>query len=372
MKEKIALLLALTLMSARSVTAATAHDDGTDAGPIAVLSMFSQGVLPTLIAAGAAHKALGKVPVYIGQYGISEEHARLVHELPNGRYAPIFTPRRKDHPKRRLSSADLAKLSKSAKEYDGPIPENLLAHSSDNQRMWGVELGRRLRDGIRAAIGAGVKIDSWQFDEISPTPAGKLTPRGVASRWFISGALHGLAYGRPELGDKRMKGLVFIAQPGRFGELPDTPDARIVMWELDHVALAIMGEEYPNFEGDPQATARRWARGQLALRAAGGVRARLAARYLPAMTPGYTIVNKDGKPSSLGGNVDGRSDAWVNDWREAFIAERVHIGTAGLGEYSFARNNTRPAVIRATVSAVADGIARLLRRVAPSTLVAKL
>lgn len=360
--ERFALLLALALASALPAAAASAEK------PIAVLSMFERDAFPTILAAGSTHEALESVPTYIGQYGISDEHARRVHELPNGRYAPIFTPRRADHPKRILSAAELAKLNESAKDYDGPIPESLLGHSHDEQRMWGVELGRRLRDRIRAAVRQGVRIDSWQMDEISPTPAGKLTRKGVASRWFLSGALHGIAYGRPELGDKRMGGLVFLAHPGRFGELPDTPDVRILLWELDHVALALMGEEYPNFDGDPRETARRWAKGQLALRAAGGVRARLARLYVPVMTPGYRVFNDEGGPSYLGGNVHGWSDERVNEWRREFVAERARIGTAGFGEYSFARDNTRPAVIRATVAAVAGGITRLLRRAETLTL----
>ncbi len=367
------LATALWLAASANCAAVELPEAASTERPIAVLSMYSADAFAKVIAAGAAHKVFKDVRLFIGQYGISPAQAKDVHALPNALYAPIFTPRREDHPTRlHLTKEDKEKLAASAnaRPYEGKIPSDLLGVSHEEQRMWGVELGRRLRDGIRAHLRAGVKIDSWQFDEVSPTPAGKVTPRGVASRWFISGALHGLAYGRPELDDKKMSGLVFIAQTRKFSELPDTEDARMLMWELDHVALAIMGEEYPLFRGDPKEAARRAATGQRNLRAAGGVRARLASRYVPAMTPGYNVWNAKGEWSHLNGNADGRSDAWVNEWRGDFVAERVNQGAAGLGEYNFSKNNSRPAVVRATVTAVAQGISRLLRRPDAPVLVA--
>lgn len=365
---KAELILASLLVGL--ATAAKAETPAANAGagkPLAVLAMFAQGVLPKLIAAVKDNDALDKVPVYIGQYGISDEHAKAVHALPNGRYAPIMTPRREDHPQRPLGKNDLAKLSAS---YAGPIPASLIQYSPEEQRLWGLELGRRLRDRIRAASRTGVRIDSWQYDEISPTPAGKHGARAESSRWFASGVLHGLCYGRPELKDKPMPGLVFLAHPKKFGEFPDTPGMKMLLWELDHVALALMGEEYAKFQGDPAAAAEHWARGQKALASRGDVRARLAKRYVSVMSPGYKIVNDEGETTHLGGNVDYKPDSWVNEWRRGFFAARARLGATGFGQYSFSKENVRPAVISAAVDGVAHGIAALKRAKDAEPLVA--
>lgn len=360
----LASILAATTVQAMAETPAASAGAGR---PLAVLAMFAQGVLPNLLDAVKDHDALDKVPVYIGQYGISDEHAKAIHRLPNGRYAPLMTPRREDNPKRPLGAQDLAKLSK---DYDGPIPMNLVNHSREEQRLWGLELGRRLRDRIRAGVRKGVKIDSWQFDEISPTPAGKHGQRAEASRWFASGVLHGLCYGRPELKDKPMPGLVFLAHPKRFGEFPDTPGMKMLLWELDHVALALLGEEYAKFQGDPAAAAAHWARGQKALASRGGVRARLAGRYVSVLSPGYKIVNDEGETTHLGGNVDHKPDSWVDDWRRDFFAARARLGATGLGQYSFSKENVRPAVVRGAVNGMAHGIAALRRAKAAEPLIA--
>ena len=324
--------------------------------PVVVISEFEPEALPTILAAEAAHAAFGKVPVYIGQYGISKEHDRAIHRLPTGRYAPIFTPRREDYPERRLSAAEEKKLPAGHK---GPIPGNLTSRAADERLRWGLELGRRIRDRIRAAKREGVRIDAWQFDEIWPS-ATKQEPQSAAARMYLAGIVHGIAYGRPQLGDKRLRGMIFISNPARFAKVPATPDMERLLWELEHAALRVMGEEYPVFRGDPVEAARAWAAGQAALAARSGLGPTLAARYAPAFNPGYNVYNNQGKWSYLNGNADDHPDAWVDQWRQAFITERMRLGAAGIGEYCFTRNNSRAAVIRATLAAVARGVAELL------------
>ena len=143
-------------------------------------------------------------------------------------------------------------------------------------------------------------------------------------------------------------------------KVPATPDMERLLWELEHAALRVMGEEYPVFRGDPVEAARAWAAGQAALAARSGLGPTLAARYAPAFNPGYNVYNNQGKWSYLNGNADDHPDAWVDQWRQAFITERMRLGAAGIGEYCFTRNNSRAAVIRATLAAVARGVAELL------------
>lgn len=331
--------------------------------PVVVASEFAPKDLPTIVAAGAAHDALKRVQLYIGSYGINKDTAALVKTLPSARYAPILMPRKEQHSRRVISAADEARLGPEARRYAGPIPEDLMNAPEEEQRLWGVELGRRMRDRIRAAVKAGVPVDSWQLDEIFPT-ASKLTDRGEVTRRYQAGIVHGLAHGRPRLGDRKMKGLIFIASPGRFSKLPvvEGNGTWTLVHEIDNAAERVLGEEYPRFVGNPREVARHFAQGQLRLRERGGVWASLARKYVPTMTPGMIRYTDEGNPSALNGNVLGLPEARVAAWRRAYIDERVRIGTAGLAEYNFTHENARKAVVGHVVAALAQGADKLLDR----------
>src|SRR6266511_4716563 len=118
-------------------------------------------------------------------------------------------------------------------------------------------------------------------------------------------------------------------------------------------AFRLVGEEYPDFVGDPARAARTQADGERALASGGPVRRALAGRYLAGMSPGYRIGH------GLGGNVAGLPRAQVNRWRDAFIAGRARLGVAGFAEFHFVFENSRPVVMRDVTRAVARGMAQL-------------
>ena len=330
------------------------------AAPVALGTMFALKDLDAILAA-ARQQGLDGVPLYLGSYGIHAETSRAIAtRLANGRYAPILRPARKNYPARKLHAWQLARLGAGAKAYDGPIPL-VGALPPDEQYAWGLEMGRRLRDEIRIAS-PWVRIDAWQLDEVSHT-ASAMTPNSGAWREFLAGSLRGLAFGRPELGDVPMQGFVYIDRPARFAELPmDAPGVRRLYEEINAAALRVVGEEYPAFVGDPKEVARKAARGQVLLGRRGGIAGALARKYMAGLTPGHRLFREDGTVAFLGGNVQGKPDAWVERWRDAFIQERARIGVAGLGMYNWTKENSRPEVIEATARALARGL-RLSARV---------
>lgn len=318
---------------------------------VAVVAYFSRKDVPKIIAAVKEADFPSGTPVYMGSYGIDRSVERQVHGLLNGRYAPIFSPAMKVWTQRTLSPADEAKLPPSSSGFKGPVPP-LLSLSSTKRLQWGLEVGRRIRDRIRAVQRSGRKIDRWQLDEIWPS-ASKRDARGAALRDYLAGVVHGLAYGRPELGDKPWGGFVYAANATRLARLPATEDARRFFYHLDLATFRLMGEEYPAFLGDARTMARRWSAAQMTLRSGGGARRRLARRYAPAMTPGYR------RNPQLGGNVLGWSDAQVDQWRNAFVDERTRAGVAGLGMYNFVEENSRPHAVKASIRALAVGLRKL-------------
>lgn len=349
------LLAAALYIPAAARPLSAGEPDGQD-GPAVVLSYFGQQQLPIILAAARRTSPLLSVPLYIGHYGPNPDTARQVHGLKNAFYAPMFTPKRSDYPKRRLSPPDLAKLKP---EYDGPIPADMTSFSFDKQLHWGLELGRRMRDSIRLAGDA--RADTWQLDEISHT-ASETTKAGAAWRAVLAGVVHGLAFGRPELQDKPMLGLVYIDRPMSFASLPDQPDVRRLMWELNHGAIKILGEEYPTFNGDPKEKARLASQIQQRFLSGGGSRAGLGKKYVPTLTPGY---NHSGGAKYLYGNVDNCTDTWVDKWRTAYIKNRAAYGVAGMAEFNFSGNNGRPAVINGTVSSLGEGVVVMLCKLRP-------
>jgi hypothetical protein len=238
-------------------------------------------------------------------------------------------------------------------DQDGQVPKRLAGQVPPLSRLgstsarvsWGVELGQRYRDALRAAADAGAQVDSWQFDELVPSAA---SATAVALREFTRGVLRGLLLGRPVLGDTSLKGFVWVAHTALpIAKLPITAELTTFWRTLSGAALGYVGEEYAPFDGDPRAVARAYASGQRALAAGGSVRRSLARRYVPGMTPGYDLA------PSLGGNIHGWRRARVNAWRATYVQERARMGVAGFAEYDFRFKNSAPTVMHDVLSALA-------------------
>jgi hypothetical protein len=287
--------------------------------------------------------------VHIGSYGVNVDASNVVHTYGPGRYSPMFKAevRTEAWERRRLTPAEERLVSP---RFSGRIPDEprLLALSSAQRIAWGAELGRRYRDTIRHSRQAGIRVDSWQLDELGTQLAGA---QGRQHREFVRGVLQGMSFGRRVLGDGESKGFVWSTRQAlRLARLPVTAELRAFWQQLDRASFRLVGEEFPNFVGDPAAAARTQADGWRALAAGGPVRRRLAGRYVAGMTPGYRIGH------GLGGNVNGLSRAGVNRWRNGYVSERARIGVAGFGEFHFVFENSRTFVMQDAARAVARGM----------------
>ena len=124
------------------------------------------------------------------------------------------------------------------------MPPLAQLQSTSARVSWGVELGARYRDAIRAAGDAGAEVDAWQLDEIVPSSAAAVA--GIPIREFTRGVVRGLTIGRPIFGDVAMRGFVWVAQSA-FGiaRLAITPELTTFWRTLSRGALAYVGEDYP-------------------------------------------------------------------------------------------------------------------------------
>jgi hypothetical protein len=280
------------------------------------------------------------VPVYFGTYGANKQTAALVHKLPQGRYAPMFPiqpsgfweGRRLD---RRAERELLARNPRSSR-LAGPLPTlpRLLRLPTATRVTWSVELGARFRDALRATRAA----DTWQLDEILAECAGG---QGRPYRELIRGAVRGLVFGRPALGDTAFRGLVWWAKSAHaLASRRITPELTTFWRMLNRGCLGLIGEEYPEFEGDPRAAARAAALGQEALRAGGPERRALARKYFCGLTPGFHLA------PGLGGNTHGLSRAEASRWRAAYLRARAAAPVAGIAEFNFRFENSSRPVIR--------------------------
>ena len=302
--------------------------------------------MPHLLAEVRRARLPADVAVYVGSYGPNAAVAREVDELAHGRYAPMFA----------LNEDWFRQRRRLPPEVDGLVPKRLAGEVPPLRRLgstsarvsWGVELGARYRDVMRAAGDAGMQLDAWQLDEIVPSAA---AAAAAPTREFMRGVLRGLVFGRRVLGDTAMRGFIWVAHTAvGLAQLPITDELTTFWRTLNRAALAYVGEEYPPFDGDPRAAARRYASGQRALAAGGPVRRALARRYVPGMTPGYDLK------ASLGGNVHRWPRAQVKAWRAAYVQERVRSGVAGLAEFDFRFENSAPAAIHDVLSAIAAAL----------------
>jgi hypothetical protein len=271
--------------------------------------------------------------------------AGQVHELARGQYAPMFPIKPGTFwNRRRVDGASQPK-------YAGKLPSlsAVLALPTGERVAWGRELGRRFRDEVRLAENEGVEIDAWQLDELVAELSG-----GQGRQWreFTRGVLHGLNFGRSELGDGPRIGFVWASLSAlRIASL--TVNAELgAFWRALHSAtFRLVGEEYVRFAGNPEDAAQEWAWAQrLLARSRGEIRRKLAARYMVGMTPGWHLAR------GLGGNVNRWPRSEVNRWRAKYVDERARIGAAGFGAYHFRFENSSEQVMKDTLSGLARGL----------------
>jgi hypothetical protein len=270
--------------------------------------------------------------------------SRQIHELQRGLYAPMFPIKPTSFwTRRRTEDADLPR-------YAGRLPgiARILALPFRERVAWGRELGRRFRDEVRFAEGEDVRIDAWQLDELVAELGGA---SGRPWREFTRGALHGLNFGRTELGDGPRIGFVWASRSAlRVAELRVDAELRAFWRALDSAAFRLVGEEYPPFVGNPEASAHAHALDQLLLRRQGTIRQRLARRYVVGMTPGWHLA------PGFGGNVANLPRREVNRWRAKYVDERARMGVSDFAAYDFRYENSSPQVMRDTVAGLARGL----------------
>jgi hypothetical protein len=270
--------------------------------------------------------------------------SRQVKELVRGRYAPLFPIKPTSFWNRRRveTPADPGRAGRL------PSLNALLRGSSAARVAWGRELGRRFRDEIRDAEAGGVGVDAWQFDELVAELSGN---QGRAWRQFTRGVLHGLNFGRPELGDGPRIGFVWANRQGlHVARLRVDAELRAFWRALASATFHLVGEEYPPFVGNPTDVAGACAAEQLELARRGTIRKELADGYVVGMTPGWHLA------PGLGGNVSHLPRAEVNRWRAKYVDERARIGVAGFGAYHFRYENSSEQVMRDTLAGLARGL----------------
>jgi hypothetical protein len=294
----------------------------------------------TLVAAVRAARFPPKTPLFVGSYGISPKIAEQVHALPDARYAPMFHIQPGWFWERRRLDRDaerkLLARNPRADRLAGPLPalESLLRLPTARRITWSVELGARFRDALRAEPVA----ETWQLDEIVAECVGSL---GRPYRELTRGVLRGLTFGRAALGDRSRPGLVWWAKTARtLRSKPITPELSAFWKMLDRACIHVIGEEYPDFAGDPRRAARAAATAHEALRRGGPVRRKLARKYASGLTPGFRLV------PGLGGNTHGLARAEAERWRAAYLRARADAGVSGFAEFDFRFENGPAAVVR--------------------------
>jgi hypothetical protein len=331
---------------------------------VVILDYFRDRRLPRLIRAVERSGLPQDTPIYYGGYwGVGARTRpplstapppRLPGKprpvMPGRRFSPIFSFIRTNFWNKRRLPRKLRHVAHH-REMRGKIPglKRLLHRSGRYRYKAGLEIGRRFRDRIRYRRARHQRVVTWQFDEIPGEAAGR---GGARYRTLVAGILRGMAYGRPELGDRRLPGIVFV--PGKAIGIGDGGFWRAV----NQSALYLVGEEYPAFTGAPGRAARRHASWRHRLYRAGGARRRLAQKYVAGMTPGYRMV------SGLGGNVGHRSRSFVRHWRLAYVRARARHGVMGFAQYNFNYRNASAAVMNDVLRALGRGV-RVLRNARP-------
>ena len=307
--------------------------------PVALITAFTDAALTVILREIAAGPQPPKARWFVGTYGISRTIADLVADTPGCSYAPVFSIQpttSKAARKKRRVSAEVAKHLDTA--HAGEIPGSAAGKvlPPRDRRVWGLELGRRFRDDMRGAHAQGIRIESWQFDEI----LGQCGDPGSNHREFVGGVLRGIADGRPELLEAHKQGFVWTAHTA-ITRLPGLavsghPGLGSFWEDVDRAAAFLVGEEYPEFHGHPTSKVPDLANPHRALvRSRGAIRRGLGERYIVGMSPGWRP-----RSAGLGGNLHHESPAFVTAWRNGFIDARIAAQKPrGYAQFYFVKEN---------------------------------
>jgi len=279
-----------------------------------------------------------RAQLYMGTYGLNAEEHDQIKKV-GGVYAPIVGPHAKYNPRRRLSQQEAASCGAScSKSFEG-LPT--AAQRRQNPYAWGLEMGRRSRDRFRSFARSGRPISSFQFDEIYPSASKAATRDRTLT--YLTGALDGMRQGRPELGDKPMRGAVHVAHPGQVARLPDSRITRRFWKSLNKSTNHLILEQYVPFKGSPQKRAERDLDPVQTMRRSKNPNMRaLSRRYVAGLTPGMR------KGLHLGGRSKGQSDKAAHAWRQAYMRSLQQKGAKGVSFYNWTGpGNTRTKNIRA-------------------------
>jgi hypothetical protein len=296
-------------------------------------------------------------PAYVGTYGPNFDAGARIAGLPTGRYALPFSIRPTTS-RWAYAGADLL-TPEERKSVDraflGPVPRasQVSPLPSRDHYRWGLELGRRFRDQVRRAREREIPVATWQFDEIVYQIVGGPLSTRTQYAAYTTGILDGLHRGRPGF-DQPEQGIVWAARStlARLPVAPITPAMERFWHAVNDAAFAYVGEEYVDFAGSAAAAAARWSAGQRLLLGRGVVRPQIGRKYVVGMTPGYHH-----RHDTLGGNVDNRSRAWVNRWRNAYVRERVRVAKpSGFAQFNFTQENNTPERMLDAVRAAALGV----------------
>lgn len=338
-----------------------ASDEGR---PAAILAYYRGRDETNMIRAERRSGMPANTPVFYGYYWGTLPHP--VHlppppppppgprpELPDRRFAPIFSLAYTEFFKRRELDADARRTLRDSGEpstYTHHIPklDRILRLGAAARYGWGLELGRRYRDRIRIKRAKGLSVTTWQFDELRNEVDG---PDGYRLRQLTLGVLRGLAYGRPQLGDAKLPGIVYATVPALRLAARQGDASLARFWAgVDDTTLFFVGEEYPDFTGSASAAAERFASYRSAMERGDPARRSLAAKYVVGVTPGARLL------PGLGGNVHHRSRSAVRRWRLAFVRARAATLPAGLGQYNFTFENAAVPVMDDALAALATGV----------------
>jgi hypothetical protein len=328
--------------------------------PLVVLFFFQTGpdriYLRDLLNAARAARMPAGTTVYVGTYGPNREVANDIAELRGGLYALPFSIR-PGTSRWAYAGADLLTREERASvdpAFLGPVPRTSAASPlpSRGQYLWGLELGRRFRDQVRRSRERGIDVAAWQFDEIVYQIVGGPLSTRSAYVAYTTGILEGLHRGRPEF-DRPEQGIVWAARStlARLPSIPITPAMERFWHGVNDAAFAYVGEEYMDFAGRVTDAAFRWSVGQRRLLSRGVIRPQVGRKYVVGLTPGYHH-----RHDTLGGNVDHRSRAWVNRWRNAYVRERVRMSEpSGFAQFNFTQENNDPQRMFDAVTATSLG-----------------
>ncbi|MBK7864150.1 MAG: hypothetical protein IPJ65_37255 [Archangiaceae bacterium] len=277
-------------------------------------------------------------PLYIGSYSFNSEFRDKLKRLKgfDVHYTPGMIFKRTVNAALWDQRPAHVKTTPQFAKYAGAIPKMRdlpLRDARDRAEIehWGMEMGMRLRDKMRAN-----HPSSWSFDEIA-SAASQSTHDGRKLRAFLGGILKGLHRGRlvpQENGrvDPPLKGVVHTATLRTLLAAEPRSDVDAFLKTLDQTTAVVTEEVYPTFNQGSVADAVKRYDLRDELLQHGQVGRNLAAKLVVMMTPGH-------RKAYHGAYDDHLSDAQVDEWRRKFMMAEANSGAAGLGEFAFTDEN---------------------------------